>query len=306
MNIQLYGRHQCLHIGKMLFRSQKFIKFRGYAFSVKIALIVKNKGFAIGGYGFFNGRTNAYVGNAVINGSVNEDADGVNAEFRNGPSFGEALICRGEAECSAEHFSVNDFSAKRIRAPHHGERALGIADACVIGVSLGGMIAQEIAVCAPDLVKKLVLGVTASRTNDTMRAVVGHWIDLAESGDFGGIVRDMLSVMYSEDYVRRYGWLFSLLAPFAKPKNEVRFLCLAKACLSCDVYDRLDRITSPTLVLGGADDQIVTGAASLEIAERCGCTVHLYDGLGHAAYEEAADFNARIYDFLQKSAEING
>ena len=185
-------------------------------------------------------------------------------------------------------------------------RALGIADACVIGVSLGGMIAQEIAVCAPNLVKKLVLGVTASRTNDTMRAVVGHWIDLAESGDFGGIVRDMLSVMYSEDYVRRYGWLFSLLAPFVKPKNEVRFLRLAKACLSCDVYDRLDRITSPTLVLGGADDQIVTGAASLEIAERCGCTVHLYDGLGHAAYEEAADFNARIYDFLQKSAEING
>ena len=86
----------------------------------------------------------------------------------------------------------------------------------------------------------------------------------------------------------------------------MRFLRLAKACLTCNAYDRQKQITCPTLVLGGADDRIVTGAATLEIAEKCGCDYYLYDGLGHAAYEEAADFNARIYDFLQKSAETNG
>ena len=40
-------------------------------------------------------------------------------------------------------------------------RVLGITEACVFGVSLGGMIAQELAVRYPHLVKKLVLGVTA-------------------------------------------------------------------------------------------------------------------------------------------------
>ncbi len=181
--------------------------------------------------------------------------------------------------------------------------ALGITDACVLGVSLGGMIAQELAVRHPELVKKLVLGVTASRVNDTMRTVVGKWIDLAERGDFGGIVKDMAEVMYSADYVKRYGWMFPILAGFAKPKNEVRFLRLAKACLTCDTYEQLDRISCPVLVLGGREDRIVTGEASLEIAEKLGCAVHLYDGLGHSAYEEAKDFNQRIYEFLKKDLQ---
>lgn len=177
-------------------------------------------------------------------------------------------------------------------------RMLGITDACVMGVSLGGMIAQELSIRYPELVKKLVLGVTASRTNNTMNAVVSQWISFAEDGDFGGIVRNMMEVMYSANYAKRYGWMFPILAKFAKPKNEERFIRLAKACLTCASYDRLDAINCPTLVLGGAEDAIVTGEASLEIAEKIGCAVHLYEGLGHSAYEEAADFNKRVYEFL--------
>ena len=92
--------------------------------------------------------------------------------------------------------------------------------------------------------------------------------------------------------------MFPLLARFAQPKNEMRFLRLAKACLSCTVYDHLEQITCPTLVLGGKEDKIVTGEASAEIAAKLGCTLHLYEGLGHSAYEEAADFNERIYTFF--------
>lgn len=179
---------------------------------------------------------------------------------------------------------------------------LGITDVCMLGVSLGGMIAQELAIRYPNLVKKLILGVTASRTNDTMRTVVGQWITLAGNGNFGGIVSDMLKVMYSASYVKRYGWMFPILAKFAKPKNEVRFIRLAKACLTCDTYDLLDKITCPTLILGGTDDKIVTGEASLEISKKIGCEIHMYNTLGHSAYEEATDFNERIYNFLKKEA----
>ena len=178
-------------------------------------------------------------------------------------------------------------------------QALGIGKASLLGVSLGGMIAQEIAAVHPEMVDKLILGVTAARTNDTMQAVVGHWIDLAERGDFGAIVLDMLTVMYSPRYAERYRWLFPILAKCAKPKNEARFIRLARACLTCEAYERLGEITAPTLVLGGEDDRIVTGEASREIAARLGCEIYMYEGLGHAAYEEAADFNERTERFLK-------
>ncbi|MBR2381434.1 MAG: alpha/beta hydrolase [Clostridia bacterium] len=178
-------------------------------------------------------------------------------------------------------------------------QALGIENAYVLGVSLGGMIAEVLAIEYPTLVKRLVLGVTASRTNETMRRVVGNWISLAEEGDFAAIVRDMLSVMYSKKYVKQYGWMFPILAKLSKPKNEERFIRLAKACLTCEAYDKLEKIEAPTLVLGGADDRIVTAEASREIAERLSCEIYMYEGLGHSAYEEAGDFNLRIKNFFE-------
>lgn len=177
-------------------------------------------------------------------------------------------------------------------------QALHITDACLFGVSLGGMIAQELAISYPHLVRKLVLGVTASRTNDTLRAVVDRWIAQAENGNFGGMVREMLTLMYSDAYAKRYRCLFPVLAKVSKPKDAQRFVRLAQACLTCQTYERLMQIQAPTLVLGGAADRIVGAEASPEIAERLSCEIHMYEGLGHAAYEEAADFNLRIQRFL--------
>jgi hypothetical protein len=42
----------------------------------------------------------------------------------------------------------------------------------------------------------------------------------------------------------------------------------------------------------------VTGAASEELAVKLGCRIHMYDSLGHAAYEEAKDFNQTVYNFF--------
>ena len=53
-----------------------------------------------------------------------------------------------------------------------------------------------------------------------------------------------------------------------------------------------------TLIIGGGRDLIVTREASEEIAEALGCELHIYEELGHAAYEEAPDFNRRVYGFL--------
>lgn len=175
---------------------------------------------------------------------------------------------------------------------------LDIKHADVFGVSQGGMIAQHLAINRPDLVKKLVLAVTLCQNNDTVTRVVNSWIEMAEAGAMKELVIDMAEKMYSDAYVKRYRPLMPLLTILQKPKDVQRFVILTKACLTCNTYEALDKIKCPVLVLGGKQDKIVTGAASEEIAAKLGCRIHMYDNLGHAAYEEAKDFNRIVYDFL--------
>ena len=177
---------------------------------------------------------------------------------------------------------------------------LGVANADIFGVSQGGMIAQYLAIDRPDLVNKLVLAVTLSKNNDTVKAVIKSWIEMTEQGDMKGLIADMATKMYSDTYVKKYKLFMPLLTVLQKPKNIQRFLILARACLTCNAYEELYKIKCPVFVIGGQKDKIVTGAASEEIAEKLGCKIYMYDNLGHAAYEEAKDFNIKIYEFFKE------
>ena len=181
---------------------------------------------------------------------------------------------------------------------------LGITKADVFGVSQGGMIAQYLAIDRPDLVNKLVLAVTLSKNNAVVEAVINHWIALTEQGKMKELVSDMAVKMYSDAYVKRYKPFMPLLTMLQKPKDVNRFVILAKACLTCHAYDLLDKIKGPVFVIGGRQDPVVGGEASEEIAEKLGCRIHMYDHLGHAAYEEAKDFNRRVYDFLNEPKDF--
>lgn len=179
---------------------------------------------------------------------------------------------------------------------------LGLCEADVLGISQGGMAAQYLAIDYPHLVSRLVLGVTASRRNEVMENAVNGWTEMAERHDYEAIAADMLGKMYSDSYIKKYGRFFPLISKVFKPKPEdfVRFTALAKACLTCDSYPELGKIACPVFVIGGRQDRIVTGGASEEIAAALGCKIHMYDDLGHSAYEEAPDFNERIYQFLSE------
>lgn len=177
--------------------------------------------------------------------------------------------------------------------------ALHIGKADIFGVSQGGMVAQYLALEHPQLVNKLVLAVTLSRENETVRSVISNWISLTEKEDFGALVSDIMNNMYSEEYLKKYSVFLPLLAKAGKPKDPARFIKLAKACVTCDTYDRLEQIKCPVFVIGGWQDKIVTGQASQEMAEKLGCEIYMYEELGHSAYEEAKDFNSRIKQFLE-------
>ncbi len=195
----------------------------------------------------------------------------------------------------SESMTVRDMAADIAMAMD----ALGITKADVFGVSQGGMIAQYLAIDRPDLVHKLVLAVTLARNNDTVKSVVENWITLTEQGNMKALVTDMAVKMYSDAYVKRYQSFLPLLAILQRPKDTERFIKLARACLTCNSYEELTKIQCPVLVIGGIQDKVLTGKASEEIAQKLNCQIYMYENLGHAAYEEAKDFNQRVYEFFR-------
>lgn len=197
----------------------------------------------------------------------------------------------------AEGCSTRDMAADIAKAME----LLDIPKADVLGVSQGGMIAQYLAIDFPEKVNKLILTVTLSKPNDTVKSVVESWIEMAVKGDHKGIYSDMIYKIYSEKYQKRNRLFLPFMSMFGKPKDFGRFITMAKACITHNSYDELEKIKCPTLIIGGKCDKIVTGKASEETAEKIsGSEIYMYDGLGHSAYEEAADFNDRVLDFLNK------
>lgn len=194
-----------------------------------------------------------------------------------------------------EGYTIRDMADDQAKAM----KAIGIESARVMGVSEGGMIAQRLAIQHPEMVEKLVLAVTAPETNDLIRESVTKWIAFAESGDHKSLMIDTAEKSYSESYLKKYRKAYPLLGHLGKPASYRRFLVNARAILSFSATEELGRVTCPTLIIGGEADKIVGIEASRIIHERIsGSQLHIFHELGHAAYEEAKDFNERVFGFL--------
>jgi len=179
--------------------------------------------------------------------------------------------------------------------------ALGIEKAHVLGVSMGGMIAQHLAADYPERVDKLVLTVTCPKANPILEAAVGEWLSLAKKGDHAAFMDSNLRLIYSDAYYRKNKWLAPVVGMLTKPKSYENFFIQAEACLSHDAAGKLGSIKAPTLVIGGEKDKALGGDASRELADAIpGAALKMYPQWGHGLYEEEKGFNALVLDFLRR------
>ena len=192
---------------------------------------------------------------------------------------GTALPVALYYRCLTKDYTVYLFSRKKQLHPGYSIRdmardlaeameELEIQSASVVGVSMGGMIAQHLAVDYPDRVEKLVLVVTAARSNPIMQESLEEWTACARRDDHRALMDSNMRRIYSEDYYRRNKWMVPVTGALTKPKSYDRFLIMAEACRTHDAYERLSRITAPTLVIGGEKDNSLGGEASRELASR--------------------------------------
>ena len=179
--------------------------------------------------------------------------------------------------------------------------SLGIRNADVIGVSMGGMIAQWLAADYPETVGKLVLVVTAEKANALMEATLHEWIRQAREKDHTALMDSNLRKIYSEKYYRQNHWMIPFLGKLTKPKTYDRFLVQADACLNHNTEAVLDSIPAQTLVIGGEKDKVLGSESSKTIAQRIpNAQLMLYPQWGHGLYEEEKIFLAVVLEFLRR------
>ena len=196
-----------------------------------------------------------------------------------------------------EGYSIREMADEQARAM----KDLGITRAYLLGVSQGGMIAQYMAIDYPEMVKKLILAVTAPNANAVVRECVSGWIDMVKRGDHTALMVDTAQKMYSEKYLQKNRKYLSLLAGFTKPRSYDRFLRNAYAILGFDCRSELSKIGCPTLIIAGSDDHTVGNEAAAELAGAiAGSELYVYEGLGHGLYEEAKDFYERVREFCDR------
>jgi 3-oxoadipate enol-lactonase len=181
---------------------------------------------------------------------------------------------------------------------------LGIGRAHVVGVSMGGMIAQELALNHPQRVQSLHLGCTLARPDAYLQAVSAAWRELRARLDREATLRAIgpwlfAAVTYNErpEFVET---IFQSALANPHPQTLTGFLRQGEAIQHHDTLDRLASIRCPTLVSAAEDDILVPPRLSRELAARIpGAVLHVVPGAGHVYFwERPEDFNALSLDFF--------
>ncbi|HTU79877.1 MAG TPA: alpha/beta fold hydrolase [Solirubrobacteraceae bacterium] len=177
--------------------------------------------------------------------------------------------------------------------------ALELDSAHVLGISMGGMIAQELALASPERIRTLTLGCTYCGGPNSVRSGEDPWRRIAEARAAG-----------DRQLALRASWENNVSATFAADRREFRRFAeralrrpvavavierQGRAVIAHDTCERLGRIELPTLVIHGSEDRLLPLANGRMIAELIpGARLEVFDGVGHLFFLERPERSAAL------------
>jgi pimeloyl-ACP methyl ester carboxylesterase len=181
---------------------------------------------------------------------------------------------------------------------------LGIEKAHIVGMSMGGMIAQELAINCPQRVMKLVLASTYSRRDEMGGDVVeeAKFLHLTPEQRTGA----MVGLAFNRPFYRfAFGLIARVMTGFTKASDRAGIEGQSEACVRHDALERLSLITAPTLIIVGTGDRLIKPVSSEVIAARIpnAKLVKIEGGSHYFSFEMANVFNREVLDFLHSGPQ---
>jgi 3-oxoadipate enol-lactonase len=187
--------------------------------------------------------------------------------------------------------------------------ALALADALeldsfhLLGVSMGGAIAQEIALAAPGRVRTLTLAVTFAAGGRWARTLSSVWGARVQRMSREERVDELMLLTLSEAFFENaegVAWLRDLMLQNPHPQPPEAFARQLDASSRHDARGRLGTLAMPVHVIGAAYDILVPVWKSRELAELIpGAELSVLDACPHGLnVERAEEFNRAVLDFI--------
>lgn len=186
--------------------------------------------------------------------------------------------------------------------------ALDLGPAFVYGSSMGGMIAQELTLRHPQLVRALILGCTTAGAVRGVRPSVETVQTMIRNQSLTG--DDALTagwkLGYSDEYIASHWDALMDRSRNAREFAATRESYMRQVVASAqhDVWDEISEIACPVMIIHGADDLMIPAANAHLMKERIlHAELHILEGMGHGYNLEAQDqADALVLDFVRRHA----
>jgi pimeloyl-ACP methyl ester carboxylesterase len=208
----------------------------------------------------------------------------------------------GRSTIAAADYSTADMAQDVLGLVDH----LELDSFHLLGVSLGGMIAQQVALAAPERVRTLTLALTHGGVQQAGR-LRGHLLgSYARNLPLEDSVDNLLYLCYTEKFFENaelYDFMKTALLENPYPQPPEAFARQAAAGGNHELRDRLHELTMPVHVISAERDLMIPAWKQRELADLIpGAKLSTIDAQGHGVmWEDAERFNALVTEFLAAS-----
>jgi 3-oxoadipate enol-lactonase len=182
--------------------------------------------------------------------------------------------------------------------------AAGVERAHVVGASMGGVIAQIIAVLHPERVLSLTLACTACHHHEWRRELLAEWSAVVAAKGMPGLMDDGMRWLIGPRLQRRFGVFVNVLARQLIKTKPHAFVAQVDAILDAtdELRFELPNVAAPTLVITGSQDTLTPLGDAEELAELIpGSRLYVLRGAAHGLMAEAPNaFNDVVTKFIDE------
>lgn len=206
----------------------------------------------------------------------------------------------GRTRDSGRTFTIEDMADDCLCLLDH----LGITNADILGHSMGGYIAQELALRRPSYVRKLMLVSTTAVTSARNNLMLSHWAQALESGaNSGPWLRNLFYWLFTRQFFsdpERLEAAVGFAQSYPYPQTPRDFRRQVDALARFDSRDRLPQVQPSTCVVVGSEDILVTPGETEALLEALPNNAN-YKTLPDAAHALYVEAPMRFYELVNES-----